>query len=568
MLVPENIQNFDSDGEKILYNKFNRDFPGNRAFILHSVFIQHHIKNISGELDFLLLIPNEGIFAIEVKHGRVSRINGEWQYQNRKGLITKSNKSPFMQVNASMNSLRKFIDHKLSNDKALQEKFSKFLWGTGIAFTSLDEIPEFGQEGFNWQILTRSGLNHSLLNYINKISQGWHQELRNKHFYDFYKSRPTLNDCQKLLKLIRGDFDFDYKPLNKILNQEVLIDQFTEEQFNTLSIMSYNPRCVVQGAAGTGKTILAIEQFRRLNIEGKRVAFFCFNVNLGLFIKTKFAETLNNSEINNFHSFLQGGLKNVISEPDFDNNYFSLTLPFNFILDNEYAEDNKFDYLIIDEAQDLITDEYIDVFNAILKGGLSDGKWTFYGDFNNQSIYANNKEIILDILRTKSFFVNVPELTINCRNTQKISFQNKLFTGIKLPSNFDTQIEGEKIKIEFINEEDAVIYIEKEINNLYKSGVSLNKISILSFKNINKSILSNNSSIVEFIKNGLTFDTVHSYKGLENSIIFLIDFLDPTLPDSLQLNYIALSRAKFKLYLLIDKALKNSYEKLIQSNNL
>lgn len=568
MLVPENIQYFDSDGEKILYNKFNREFPGNSAFILHSVFIQHHIKNISGELDFLLLIPNEGIFAIEVKHGRVSRINGEWQYQNRNGLITKNNKSPFMQVNTSMNSLRKFIDDKLSNDKNFQEKFQKFLWGTGIAFTSLDEIPDIGQEGFTWQILSRSGLNHPLLNYINKISQGWHKELRNKYLYDFYKSRPTLNDCQKLLKIIRGDFDFDYKPLNKILNQEVLIDQFTEEQFNTLSIMSYNPRCIVHGAAGTGKTILAIEQFRRLNIEGKRVAFFCFNVNLGFYVKTKFPDILNNSEINNFHSFLQGNIKNKITEPEFDSNYFNFTLPYNFILDNEYSEDEKFDYLIIDEAQDLITDEYIDVFNSILKGGISEGKWTFYGDFNNQAIYADNKEKILDILRKNSFFVNVPELTINCRNTQKISFQNKLFTGVKLPTNFNTQIEGEKIKIEFINEEDTVIYLEKEINNLYKSGVSLNKISILSYKNINKSIIFKNSLISWFIKNGLTFDTVHSYKGLENSIVFLIDFLDPTLDDSIQLNYIGLSRARLKLYLLIDKAYKNKFDKLIQKNNL
>ena len=568
MLVPENIQYFDSDGEKILYNKFNREFPGNSAFILHSVFIQHHIKNISGELDFLLLIPNEGIFAIEVKHGRVSRINGEWQYQNRNGLITKNNKSPFMQVNTSMNSLRKFIDDKLSNDKNFQEKFQKFLWGTGIAFTSLDEIPDIGQEGFTWQILSRSGLNHPLLNYINKISQGWHKELRNKYLYDFYKSRPTLNDCQKLLKIIRGDFDFDYKPLNKILNQEVLIDQFTEEQFNTLSIMSYNPRCIVHGAAGTGKTILAIEQFRRLNIEGKRVAFFCFNVNLGFYVKTKFPDILNNSEINNFHSFLQGNIKNKITEPEFDSNYFNFTLPYNFILDNEYSEDEKFDYLIIDEAQDLITDEYIDVFNSILKGGISEGKWTFYGDFNNQAIYADNKEKILDILRKNSFFVNVPELTINCRNTQKISFQNKLFTGVKLPTNFNTQIEGEKIKIEFINEEDTVIYLEKEINNLYKPGVSLNKISILSYKNINKSIIFKNSLISWFIKNGLTFDTVHSYKGLENSIVFLIDFLDPTLDDSIQLNYIGLSRARLKLYLLIDKAYKNKFDKLIQKNNL
>ena len=43
--------------------------------------------------------------------------------------------------------------------------------------------------------------------------------------------------------------------------------------------------------------------------------------------------------------------------------------------------------LIIDEAQDLITSKYLDVFDKCLSGGLRRGAWTFLGDFSQQAIY-------------------------------------------------------------------------------------------------------------------------------------------------------------------------------------
>ena len=68
MLIPDNIDNFDSIGEKLLYLKFKNDGSTKNFYILHSLFTNYHLKNISGELDFLVLAPGLGVFAIEVKH--------------------------------------------------------------------------------------------------------------------------------------------------------------------------------------------------------------------------------------------------------------------------------------------------------------------------------------------------------------------------------------------------------------------------------------------------------------------------------------------------------------------
>ena len=41
---------------------------------------------------------------------------------------------------------------------------------------------------------------------------------------------------------------------------------------------------------------------------------------------------------------------------------------------------DQLDYLIIDEAQDLMTDDYLETLDLLLKGGLKDGNWRFFMD--------------------------------------------------------------------------------------------------------------------------------------------------------------------------------------------
>ena len=61
----------------------------------------------------------------------------------------------------------------------------------------------------------------------------------------------------------------------------------------------------------------------------------------------------------------------------------------------------KFDKLIIDEGQDLIREEYLGLFDSMVTGGLANGNWEIYGDFERQAIYAQlSKYEMLDLLKT------------------------------------------------------------------------------------------------------------------------------------------------------------------------
>lgn len=572
MLIPDNIDIFDSAGEKLLYLKFKNDTTSANFYVLHSLFTNYHLKNISGELDFLVLAPGHGIFAIEVKHGKVWRSDGKWHFENKKGEVTVKFKSPFAQVDGTMNSVRKFILKKLEKDKKAHAHFSKILFGTGIAFTGMNDFIDFGTEGHSWQVFTRSSLNIPISYFIDSLSKGWHNENKDKYFYDVNLSRPSDEDCKMIVKLLRGDFDINYSDINKINDNEQLIEEYTKEQFSLLDFVNYNNRCLIQGAAGTGKTLMALELVRRNIAEGKKVAFFCYNRKLGAKLNTSVKKIKGNNSsgvyAGTLHSFLSQGteLETYAGEKE-ATNFFTDILPLDFLLHNEtFEESDKFDIIIIDEAQDLITLNYLEVFDSLLKGEISRGRWIFFGDFSNQAIYLNQPVETLDLLGAMTNFTKFPPLKINCRNTKKIAIQNTLLTGTEKPEFNNHSIEGEEIVNKFPAKNKRIECIEEIIEDFIKREVPLQKITLLSPKRLESGYMAASEKLNTWIEKGLTFSTVQSFKGLENTFIILFEF-DHLLTDEFQrLLYIGISRAKQQLYIILNNELIEDYQKLIAGN--
>jgi hypothetical protein len=572
MLIPDNITDFESKGEQLLYFRFKNDKSSDSFYVLHSVFTNFHLRNKSGELDFLVLVPGQGIFAIEVKHGRVWRSNGTWNYQNRHGKVTSNSKSPISQVNGTMHSIRTFILSKLKKNQKEYNRFYKFLFGFGIAFTSQNEFVDYEPEAHSWQILNREGMSLPISEYINSLSRGWHNKENGKPYYDANLSRPTDADCKKIIQILRGDFEIDYTDLNRIIDNDYLIEEFTKEQFSFLDFIKFNPRCLVKGNAGTGKTLMALEAARRQNQSANKIALFCFNNQLGKKLKKSCDEILQKKNAKyfagTFHSFLLSETELELPlEESKKSGFYKEILPFEFLLQNEeLAEVEKFDYLILDEVQDLITPYYLEVFDLILKGGLENGNWVFFGDFSNQAIYFNNPTETIKILNDKSNFTNFPPLKINCRNTKKISTQNTLLTGVEKPEFTSRSIDGKSIHNKFPIKNKQLETIENILIELSQKKISFKNITLLSPKKFEKTYLVNSKIVTQYLKGELTFSTIHSFKGLENSIIILFDFEEITSDKAQRLLYVGISRARQDLYLILDYKLEQDYSQLIADN--
>jgi hypothetical protein len=567
MLIPDNISKFNSNGEKLLYFRFKNDSAASSIYVLHSVFTNYHLKNVSGELDFLVLAPGMGIFAIEVKHGRVSRKHGVWEFTNNKGETTRKAISPFAQVTSTMHSIRNYILEKVKEDSKKYDRLSKILWGTGVAFTSMDNPPDVGQEAESWQILTKDGLRLRISNYIDSLAKGFHNRFEGRPWYDSNSARPSNSDCELIIQIIRGDFETDYSDLNRIRDTNELIDEFTKEQFHLLDITNYNDRCLFEGGAGTGKTLLAIELLKRQSETGLKVGLFCYNKNLGEYLYASAKKLfLIPVYIGSLHSYLLQ--KTNIESSDYSHQFFSEELPFEFLMQNEdFSEDEKLDFLIVDEAQDLITTYYIEIFDHILKGGLKDGKWVFFGDFSNQAIFINStRDKLLALLKDKADFVNYPPLKVNCRNTKVIARQNTLISGAEYPEFLHGGIDGKPVVQKFPVNDSYKECIEMLIEELSKSFVPLDEVVLLAPKKFNNTSISESDFIKRSIKKGLNFFTVQAFKGLEKNVVIVFDFNDLLSFESRQLLYVALSRAKQLLYIVMDINLKDEYYQLIQEN--
>lgn len=572
MLIPDNISEFKSDGERILFRKFKLDGSTKSMCVLHSLFTGHHIKNMSGELDFLVLAPNEGFFCIEVKHGGISRKNGEWCFTNRYGKTDCKKTGPFEQQSLTMNSIRAYVLKKIKHKKEMHDRFERILWGSGVAFTSMNEFIDFGPEGHSWQVLTKQGLSLPIGTYISTMSKGAHREHAEKYWYDVNKARPTKKDCEDLVKILRGDFDINYSEINRMIDNEARIEDYTKEQFSLLDFVNYNQRCLIAGGAGTGKTLMALEIAKRKATENLNVGLFCFNKQLG----EKLGNSINNMMTNKDSIAFCGTLHKYMvnqtnSQPtgnaDEQEKYFSETLPMEFLIEcDNIKEDDKLDFLILDEAQDLISPNYLEVFDSILKGGIRNGNWIMFGDFSNQAIYSDDSVKIFELLNSYSSFTRFPPLKINCRNTKKIAEQNTLLTGVELPEFTSRNHEGNIVSCKYPNTKDHPKEIEKILLEIEKRGIPLSKVTLLSPKMMENSILSEYEPVLQLFKKGVQHSTIQGFKGLENSIILLYDFDEISSARMQRLLYVGISRATQELYLVLDKKLEASVKQLIGNN--
>src|SRR5260370_259810 len=94
------------------------------------------------------------------------------------------------------------------------------------------------------------------------------------------------------------------------------------------------------------------------------------------------------------------------------------------------GEEHLFDEIILDEAQDMLRDTYVDFLDLSLRGGISSGRWRFFGDFEKQAIYNSTAFSLESFLQAYAPHVPIYSLRINCRNTPRIAALVHLLGGL------------------------------------------------------------------------------------------------------------------------------------------
>lgn len=558
-----------SNAEKKVFEWFKNAPNTEDWVVLHSLGISNHSKVIHGETDFFILVPYKGIFALEVKGGRVTRNDGIWSFSDKYGNTGTKERGPFDQAWDGIFSIINDIKSKLDNS---HQHLADIFYGIGVLFPDV-EYQTVGCDEEQWQVFdSNDGID--VVGFINRIFDGACDRWKSVYGYDVpFNKLPTSDDVNYIASLLRGDFDFVVSISSQIRYSEQELMQLTQEQYRCIDQLEDNKRCLIQGGAGTGKTLLAIEEAKKSAAKGLKVALFCYNKTLGSWLNEYFSgvpQSLRPEFVGTFHSYMLSIIKSAgvfIKYPDNGDDYFYRhNVPTTAKIAFLQCPDLRFDKIIVDESQDLISPDYLNALDACLKGGLIHGQWTLFGDFSNQAIYNHeySGDDMKNLLEERTSYIRF-RLTINCRNTKPICEEITTITGFQPPSDVWSQVEGVPVQyLTYASTDEGVSKIEDVLHSLIQNHIAPKKITVLS-------PLKRENSIVDCVKNydirdykvygsnKITFSTVHSFKGLENSIILLTDI--SSFSDS-QLMYVALSRARNALYIFETNVAKEEYYKL------
>jgi len=206
---------------------------------------------------------------------------------------------------------------------------------------------------------------------------------------DTRKTAATPSYLNVLQQHLRPDFEA-VVPLHVSAHEvETRIARLTEDQLRLIDVVEANPRVICSGGAGTGKTMLALELAKRWGASGMKTALVCHSSWLKRFLERNAVPGLIVSLAESIH------------------------------VAAKRASIEKFDALIVDEGQDILNMDALAQLDSCLYGGISEGRWCFFHDANNQSgLCGSYVPDAYDYL--ESFCpVRIP-LKTNCRNSLPI----------------------------------------------------------------------------------------------------------------------------------------------------
>ena len=275
MIPPAISPSCSSPGEKEIFARLKNE-PGTQDWIvLHSLDIAHHLRQIVGEADFVIIVPTLGVLCLEVKacHS-LERRDGLWYYgRDPQG----DPRGPFKQSSEAMHSLRQQV---VRSSPAL----SRVPFWSAVAFPYI-AFSVTSDEWHSWQLIDAPRFRRQpLATLIRAILHSARSHLNSQPSATWFHETDRFPDQQQaaaIARILRPSFEFIEKAPERCARQQADILRYTEEQFGALDAMAENDRVLFTGPAGTGKTVLAVEAARQAADAGNNVLFLCYNRLLG-----------------------------------------------------------------------------------------------------------------------------------------------------------------------------------------------------------------------------------------------------------------------------------------------
>lgn len=333
------------------------------------------LEKVEGEVDFII-VGKRGIIVLEVKGGNIKIDNSQFYCQGNNEWTKITN--PFKQASQHKHVLR----------QQFFKQYGNILICDAVALPSVNirlEHPKFDDK-LIYSNYRKDLIYNNIENFLNSVYDRHIEKLNRAHNFNF---SPISN---ALMTSISNILNVNIEDKNTFRSFDTL-EWLQIDSIGVLEALEDNSRLMIQGDPGTGKTTLALafaDLYKDLN-----GLYVCWTHFLRLHNAERFKERGINIDVLNYFDFVVEHCSDLteqecysLSAEEFSIKAIEAIARY---LDNE---GKQYDYIIIDEAQDLF-DRNLDVFidkMCVTGDGLNRGRSLVLYDFK-QSFNQGNGDV-------------------------------------------------------------------------------------------------------------------------------------------------------------------------------
>ncbi|MFJ2965448.1 NERD domain-containing protein [Streptomyces collinus] len=466
------------------------------AVAFHSVKLRSHAYKQQAEADFVVLWKKV-VIVVEAKGGGVSKHDGVWYSVDRRDDWHKLPGSPMEQSQSAMYALRDILQ---------EEGIGWFAHEAVVITPDVDPPPH----AIEWQPthwLAKDDMSVTgLTGALEAVAQAARtppagrklartEDLRARLFGKF--TRMPVIDAQR----------------GAVIEEQ---NRATAGQSRVLASLARNPRVMVFGGAGTGKSLVLVEAAKQEADQGRSVLI-----------------TFRSPELLGFFA------PHVVGRD-------IALIPF-----AQLEPDKAYDAVFVDEAQDLMAAEEMDTLDAVVVGGRAAGRWRMFLDMNNQAhVDGGFDEDVFELIAPEALSV---DLDLNVRNTRAIVHMVQEYLGADVGD--PGIVHGEKVQWHTPDGESDVDQAESVARRLAADGARRDDIWIIN---------ATSSAAPTVTADGFVVTSPRYAKGLEAEHVVVCN-LPPVFDDiGTARFYVAVTRARVSLHILASKDDRRRLQQLVK----
>ena len=267
------LNSIESDAEGLIISKCRTELPPD-WLVIHSLWIRTSSRKRISEIDFIV-ITGGAVLCLEVKGGNLSRReDGVWEFHNKNGkLVNTSNRGPFYQARNAYFDLETHL-----KDCGFGQFFREYAWWYGVVTPEcVMKIPASDPEISPAQYCDEVRFDEDFSGFLSELSDYARERINLIRGGRGVSRHIASEQRQKIRTVLKSSIGYIEGLGLQVHRVQKQINSLTEKQFSGLKQANQNPRIVLLGGAGTGKTVLAYQMARLKAISGEKVLFTCFN---------------------------------------------------------------------------------------------------------------------------------------------------------------------------------------------------------------------------------------------------------------------------------------------------